>query len=67
MISVIEVRKIGLSTLLERKMKDDRIESFKIIIGISYYGRRFLQYLSSNWKLTVKLINLKLRTFLLIE
>ena len=33
--------KLGLTTLLERSMRDDLIKTFKIINGISNYGRHF--------------------------
>ena len=35
------MKKLGLTTLLERKMSGDLIETFKIINGISYHGRHF--------------------------
>ena len=41
-------------TLLKKRMRSDLIETFKLINGISNYDRRFFQYLSSNWKFTVK-------------
>ena len=33
------LEKLGLTTLLERRMRSDLIETFKIINGISNYGR----------------------------
>ena len=33
--------KLGLTTLQERRMRGDLIETFKIINGISSYGRHF--------------------------
>ena len=35
------LEKCGLTTLLERRMREDLIETFKIIGGISNYGRYF--------------------------
>ena len=49
------LEKLGWTTLLERRMKGDLIESFKIINGISNNGRHSLNHFSSNWKFTVKI------------
>ena len=35
------LEKLGLTILVERRMRDDLIETFKIINGISNYGRNF--------------------------
>ena len=39
---------------LERRMSDDQIETFIMMNEISNYDRCFFQYLSTNWKFTVK-------------
>ena len=36
------LKKIGLSTLLERRIRGNRIETFKIINGISNHVRHYL-------------------------
>ena len=36
------LEKLGFTTLLERRMRVDLIETFKIINGIYNYGRHFL-------------------------
>ena len=41
------LQKLGLTTLLERRIKDELIETFKIIDGISNYDKLF-QYFHSN-------------------
>ena len=38
---------------IERRMKGDLIETYKIINGIPNYGGHFFQYFSPNWKFTV--------------
>ena len=48
------LEKLGLTILLERRIRDDLIETFKIIHGISNYGGHFFQYFSSNWEFTTK-------------
>ena len=48
------LEKLGLTTLLERRIRGDLIETFKIIYGVSNYNGHFFQYFSLNWKFTVK-------------
>ena len=64
--------KLGLITLLKRRMREDLTETFKIINGISNYGRHSLNISSQNanllWRqiLKTKSIN-QLDYFLLIR
>ena len=49
------LEKLGLTILLERRIRGDLIETFKIIKEISSYGRHFfLNIFFLNWKFTVK-------------
>ena len=47
------LQKLGLTTLLERRMRNDLIETFQIINGISNYKRLF-KNISLAWKFVVK-------------
>ena len=48
------LKKLRLTTLLERRMKSDRIETLKIINRISNCGWHSFKYFSFNWKFIVK-------------
>ena len=48
------LQNLGLPSWLERSIRSDLSETYKIINGISYYGKYVFQYFSSNWKFSVK-------------
>ena len=48
------LEKLGLTSLLEKRMRGDLTETIKIIFGISTYSKHFFQFFSLNWKFTIK-------------
>ena len=53
----ISLEKLRLMTFLERRMRDDLIKTFKIINGISNYGRQFFNISPQTGKLLSKQIS----------
>ena len=51
------MEKLGSTTLLERRMRDDLTETFKIINGISNYGRHFFNISPQTWNLLSRQIS----------
>ena len=51
------LEKLILTTLLERRMRADLNETFKIINGISNYGRYFFRISSQTWNLLTRQIS----------
>ena len=54
-----KLKKLGLTTLLEGRIRDDLIETFKIINGIFNCDKHFFQYVPMNWKFTFKISKTK--------